>query len=462
MADLPIRRDLLIEALHRIRDTHCSLEPENLKWLAEAFKVSKSEIFEIITFYDRFTPFVSQMPYRSVESRMIDAATIPSMEGPIECINPVFMTPASVPASVNARDIYDKAQNVINVIEEAGLRGMGGAGYLTAAKWHAVKSQPGPRYLIVNANEGEIGSAKDRYLLIHATAQVLIGALVSATVIGANTIYFYLRNKYIDLMTRIAKTADELASDWPDIVFHWRRGAGSYVCGEETALIESIEGHPARPRSKPPFPTDNGLFGRPTLVNNVETLFWINEILVRGGKWYATKGLRGGKGLRMFSLSGKVSRPGIYIAPNGITLSELISDCCCGMQDGHQLTAFLPDGAGGGILPASFSQLPLYIGSLESHGAGLGSASLIVLSHQDVIRDVVGNLMEFLAQENCGQCMPCRLGVRAAADILKEQHVTSDEDLLKLANALSMGTICGLGQSAGRLLDCYRRFFHKG
>jgi formate dehydrogenase len=458
------------------------------------FGASEAEIFEVITTYDRFSKTASSAlrlnhsgPASETEnsrslissliSRSPHAAPAPvtsscdhisstmqegrqlehSLEPPYILplwIESLIMSSSPVIPPVNA-------EAALAMIQMSGLRGMGGSGYLTAFKWRAVKNEPGPRYVVINANEGEPGSFKDRFLLEHAAAQVLTGAFVAATVVRADTIHFYICNEYSDLLEILADTAGRLVKDWPDIELQWRRGAGSYVYGEETALLESIEGRPARPRHKPPFPSKQGLFGHPTLVNNVETLFWVNEILARGSDWYAAHGLRGARGLRLFSLSGRVVRSGVYVAPLGITLSELVAKYCGGMAYGHKPAAFLLGGASGGILPSSMADLPLYCGSLQPYGAELGSASLIVLSQQDDVPQIIGELMKFLAEESCGQCAPCRLGTIAAAKALNEP-LTSHEDLSRIGYAMSMGSICGLGQGAGRLLESYVRHFHGG
>jgi formate dehydrogenase len=334
-------------------------------------------------------------------------------------------------------------------LDTAGLRGLGGAGFPTHRKWRAVLAGAGPRYVVINADEGEPGTFKDRHYLERAPHQFLEGALVSAEAVQASAVYIYLRDEYPGLHRVLAEAVAEVEAARlavPGFVI-LRRGAGAYVCGEESALIESLEGKPGKPRHRPPYVAERGLFDRPTLVNNVETVYWIPEIHRRGGAWFAQQGRRGRKGLRSFSVSGRVRRPGVHLAPAGITLQELVDEYCGGMADGHELLAYLPGGASGGILPASKADLPLDFGTLEPHGCFIGSAAIIVLSDRDDLRAAAMNLMAFFADESCGQCTPCRVGTGKMLALLGRDH-WDEAQLRRLSQVMSDASICGLGQAA--------------
>jgi NADH:ubiquinone oxidoreductase subunit F (NADH-binding) len=321
---------------------------------------------------------------------------------------------------------------------------MGGAGFPAARKWRAVRNMPGRKAMIVNADEGEPGTFKDRYILERDPHRVLEGALIAAHVAGANEIYFYLRDEYAGLRDVLTREIAKLPERWP--VVHLRRGAGSYVCGEESALIESLEGKRGYPRQRPPLPFEAGLFGRPTLTNNVETLFFVREIIEHGADWWRAQGRNGAIGLRHYSVSGRVRNPGVMLAPAGVSVRDLVN-ACGGMSDGHDLRAYLPGGASGGILPASLDHLPLDFGALEPHGCFIGSAAVVVLSQADDLKAVARNLMHFFADESCGQCTPCRVGTAKAAALLDAPRW--DRALLEeLAVAMADGSICGLGQAA--------------
>jgi len=494
LADLPRRKDLAIEALHRIRDTFGQLTSGHVSWLVQEFGLSKAEVFELISFYDCFALDVPVSKLRICTGpacRMAGSSDLLKAYSDMSsgaigtgCIGACDTAPAALEGSIrrprfevkDTRRAVDVHSNfsasphvspfgspgeILSIIKASGLCGMGGAGFSVAQKWRAVMDQPGQRYVVVNADEGEPGAFKDRFLFEHAASQVLTGALFAAKVVDARHIYVYIRDEYADLLKPLKAMAGGVLKAWPGMEIEWRRGAGSYVCGEETALLESIEGRPARPRHKPPYPAQAGLFGCPTLINNVETLFWVNEILAQGYDWYAQQGRHGGRGLRLFSVSGRVARPGVYVAPVGISFEDLIEQHCGGMAQGHALSAFLPGGAAGGVLPAALADTPLEAVSLEKHGASLGSASVIVLSQDDDVRDVVSQLMTFLAKESCGQCAPCRLGTQASAQALSDTG-SDDRMLLDFAEAMQLGSICGLGHGAGRLLGSYIRHFAGG
>jgi formate dehydrogenase len=312
-----------------------------------------------------------------------------------------------------------------------------------------VRAEPGPRYAAINADEGEPGTFKDRYYLEREPHTFLEGALVGAWAVEAKALYIYLRDEYPGLHTVLRQAMAELEAAGivePGYII-LRRGAGAYICGEESAMIESLEGKPGKPRHRPPFVAQKGLFDQPTLVNNVETVYWIPRIHAQGADWFASQGRHGRKGLRSFSVSGRVARPGVHVAPAGITLNELIEEYCGGMAEGHRLLAYLPGGASGGILPASKADIPLDFDTLQEHGCFIGSAAVIVLSDQDNLQAAAANLLGFFADESCGQCTPCRVGTEKMLTLL--ERTTWDEDTLQqLATVMADASICGLGQAA--------------
>jgi formate dehydrogenase len=359
-------------------------------------------------------------------------------------------------------------ETVFATLEAAGLRGLGGAGFPTGRKWRTVAAQPGPRLMAVNADEGEPGTFKDRDWLEREPHRILEGMLIGAWAVGAQACYLYLRDEYAGLRAMLEVLFPQLEgwleSAWPDAadaprpMLHLRRGAGAYVCGEESAMIESIEGRRGMPRLRPPYVAQVGLFGRPTLVNNPETLAWAATILGQGPQWYAAHGRRERRGLRSFSVSGRVRDPGVKVAPAGISLRELIDEHCGGLPDGHRLYGFLPGGASGGILPASLVDLPLDFDTLATHGAFVGSCAVIVLSQHDRARDAAANLMHFFRHESCGQCTPCRVGTAKAVSLLAAP--AWDAALLgELSQAMRDASICGLGQAAPNPVDSVLRFF---
>jgi formate dehydrogenase len=337
---------------------------------------------------------------------------------------------------------------------------MGGAGFPTGRKWSIVAGQPGPRLMTINGDEGEPGTFKDRELLESDPHAVLEGALIAARVVGVERIYLYMRDEYpavLEILRReiAALDAAGLTRDTP---IELRRGAGAYICGEESAMIESIEGKRGLPRHRPPFIAQAGLFGRPTLNHNIETLAWVPVILSRGVDWFANHGRRGGKGLRSFSVSGRVREPGVKVAPAGITLRELVDEFCGGMAPGHELAFYLPGGASGGLLPASLADEPLDFGTLDRHGSFVGSHAVVVLSQQDDPRAAVLNLMRFFAHESCGQCTPCRVGTRKMVELLEADRL--DEELIgDLEQVMRDASICGLGQAAPNPVRGLLRFF---
>ena len=337
---------------------------------------------------------------------------------------------------------------IVAALDDSGLRGLGGAGFPVGRKWRVVREQPAPRLMAVNADEGEPGTFKDRHCLAGDPHRVIEGALVAAWAVEADEVYFYVRDEYPAIRALLAKALDEVAAaSLARPVLHLRRGAGAYICGEESAMMESIEGRRGLPRHRPPFAAEVGLFGRPTLINNVETLHWVRDILERGADWFAAQGRNGRKGLRLYSVSGRVRDPGVKRAPVGITMNELLAEHCGGMADGHVFRAYLPGGASGGILPASLADIPLDFGSLEEHGASIGSAAVIVLSDRDDMREVALNAMRFFEDESCGQCTPCRVGTEKAAALMAEPEWNA-ELLEELCRCMADASICGLGQAA--------------
>jgi len=340
-------------------------------------------------------------------------------------------------------------EEVIASLESSGLRGLGGAGFPTGRKWRFVRQEPKPRLFAVNADEGEPGTFKDRYFLETDPHRFIEGMLIAAWAVEAEAVYVYLRDEYPQCRTILEKefAAVEAAGLMPHAKIHLRRGAGAYICGEESAMLESIEGKRGLPRHKPPFPSQVGLFGRPTLINNVETLYWVRDIVEKGPDWFTGQGRNGRQGLRTFSVSGRVKEPGVKLAPAGITARQLIAEFCGGMADGHAFKGYLPGGASGGILPAALADIPLDFGTLESEGCFTGSGAVIVLSNQDDMKDVALNLLRFFEDESCGQCTPCRVGTEKAVALMNEPH-WDDALLADLARVMGDASICGLGQAA--------------
>jgi formate dehydrogenase len=350
--------------------------------------------------------------------------------------------------------------DVIAEVEASALRGLGGAGFPAGRKWKIVRAEAAPRLMAVNIDEGEPGTFKDRYYLERDPHRFLEGMLIAAWAVGIDEIYVYLRDEYAACRTLLTREIAALERDPPCPLprIHLRRGAGAYICGEESAMIESIEGKRGEPRLRPPYVAQVGVFGRPTLEHNMETLFWVRDIVENGGAWFASQGRHGRKGLRSFSVSGRVKKPGVHLAPAGITLRELVDEFCGGMQDGHELYAYLPGGASGGILPASLADVPLDFDTLQTHGCFIGSAAVIVLSRHDRARDAALNVMRFFADESCGQCTPCRVGTEKAVALMSQPKW--DVPLLaELSRAMTDASICGLGQAAPNPIACVVKYF---
>jgi formate dehydrogenase len=350
--------------------------------------------------------------------------------------------------------------DLIKIVSDAGLRGLGGAGFPTGRKWSLVRAEPAPRLFAVNGDEGEPGTFKDRHYLERDPHRFIEGMLIAAWVVEAADTYFYIRDEYPELrlmlIDEIAKA--EAAGLSPHTRIHLRRGAGAYICGEESAMIESIEGKRGLPRHRPPYVAQVGLFGRPTLEQNIETLFWVRDIVEKGAAWFTSHGRRDRKGFRSFSVSGRVNKPGVVLAPAGVTARELIDEFCGGMQDGHAFKGYLPGGASGGILPASMADLPLDFGTLEKYGCFVGSHAVVILSDKDDMKAVALNLMRFFEDESCGQCTPCRVGTEKAAALMA-QGPWNETLLSELSDAMRDASICGLGQAAPNPLTCVLKYF---
>jgi formate dehydrogenase len=353
-------------------------------------------------------------------------------------------------------------ESVIQSLEHSGLRGLGGAGFPAGRKWRIVRGQPAPRLMAVNIDEGEPGTFKDRFYLERDPHRFLEGMLIGAWAVGVDAVYIYLRDEYHGCRAVLQRELAALHANPPLGVrlptIELRRGAGAYICGEESAMIESIEGKRGMPRLRPPYVAQVGLFGRPTLEHNFETLYWVRDILERGADWFAGQGRNGRKGLRSFSVSGRVKKPGVHLAPAGITLRELVDEFCGGMQDGHELYAYLPGGASGGILPASKADIPLDFDTLQPYGCFIGSAAVMVLSDKDRVTDAARNLMSFFEHESCGQCTPCRSGTAKVRELIAGDRW--DTDLLaELSQVMRDASICGLGQAAPNPVDCVVKYF---
>ncbi|MGA2638402.1 NADH-ubiquinone oxidoreductase-F iron-sulfur binding region domain-containing protein [Methylocella sp.] len=511
------QRDLLIEHLHLIQDTYHQISAAHLAALADAMKLSLAEVFETATFYAHFDvvkendPPVPPLTIRVCDSltcalfgadkllhavragagphvRVVRAPCVGRCDtAPVAEVGHHFVdhaTPGAVVAAAEQGDThadvpdyvaYDdyvaqggysllkrlrsgglSRELLLQALEAANLRGLGGAGFPTAHKWRSVLGEPGPRLMAINGDEGEPGTFKDRFYLETDPHRFLEGALIGAHVVEASDLYIYLRDEYPAARAILQQEIAKLPPGGPEI--HLRRGAGAYICGEESAMLESLEGKRGLPRHKPPFPFQVGLFGRATLINNVETVFWVRDIVEKGADWWTSQGRNGRQGLRSYSVSGRVKSPGIKLAPAGVTIRELIDEFCGGMADGHELRAYLPGGASGGILPASMDHIPLDFGTLEKYGCFIGSAAVIVLSQQDDVKAAALNLMRFFEDESCGQCTPCRVGTQKAAALMEARDW--DRDLLdELSEVMRDASICGLGQAASNPLTTVIKFF---
>ena len=431
---------------------------------------------------------VGQAPVLRADAAAVQAAcdagaTVHPAAPAAERFDPAALAPAAItrghedatPASVGyaayranggyalASSVADGPQDaeaVLKAMEDSGLRGLGGAGFPAGRKWRIVREQPAPRLMAVNIDEGEPGTFKDRTYLERDPHRFLEGVLVAARVVGIDRVFLYLRDEYHGARAILQRALAELQADPPCPLpaIELRRGAGAYICGEESAMIESIEGKRGEPRLRPPYIAQVGLFGRPTLEHNFETLYWVRDIVQRGPAWFSGFGRNGRKGLRSFSVSGRVREPGVKLAPAGITLRELIDEYCGGMAEGHTLYGYLPGGASGGILPASLADVPLDFDTLQPHGCFIGSAAVVVLGQHDRARDAALNAMRFFEHESCGQCTPCRVGTAKAARLM-EAPAWDRDTLDDLATVMTDASICGLGQAAPNPLRCVLQYF---
>jgi formate dehydrogenase len=506
----PRRRDLLIEYLHRIQDRFGHLSAARLAALAEALRLSQTEVYEVATFYHHFdvvkegeapppaltvrvcdslscemagsgelleklprilgkdvrilhAPCVGRCesaPVAVVGQNPVCNATVDTVRESVDqnrtrCPETKYLDFAAYRKQGGYRLIADclagkrSRDEITKIMEDSGLRGLGGAGFPAGRKWRIVAAEPAPRVMAVNIDEGEPGTFKDRWYLERDPHRFLEGMLVAAWCAGVGEIWIYLRDEYAGCRAILERELDKLRRSkrfaLPPI--HLRRGAGAYICGEESAMIESIEGKRGMPRLRPPYVAQVGLFGYPTLEHNLETVYWVREIVEKGAAWFASQGRNGRKGLRSFSVSGRVRKPGVHVAPAGITLQELLDEYCGGMLEGHRFYGYLPGGASGGILPASKADIALDFDTLQPHGCFIGSAAVVVLSDQDKAADAAKNLMKFFKDESCGQCTPCRVGTAKALGLMGEKR-WNQPLLQELSQAMMDASICGLGQAA--------------
>jgi len=515
------RRDLLIEYLHLLNDAYRGLHERHLVALAKVMNIPMAEVYEVATFYHHFevirdgdvaadltirvcnglscelagaSQLIEKLPQLlgNPKIKVIAAPCVGRCEqAPVAVVHQnavVHATTESVLAAVAAdqkwqslpdyedmdayianggyellKKVHSKTiepEQIIQTMESSGLRGLGGAGFPAGRKWRVVREQTAPRLMAVNIDEGEPGTFKDRTYLERDPHRFIEGMLIAAQVAGIDAIYIYLRDEYHGcrqlLETELARL--KVNPPCPLPLIELRRGAGAYICGEESAMIESIEGKRGEPRMRPPYIAQVGLFGRPTLEHNFETLYWVRDILQKGADWFSGFGRHGRKGLRSFSVSGRVKNPGVKLAPAGITIEELINEYCGGMQEGHTFYAYLPGGASGGILPASLKDIPLDFDTLQPYGCFIGSAAIIVLGHQDAARDAALNMIRFFAHESCGQCTPCRVGTTKAAQLMQAK-VWDNQTLEDLNQVMADASICGLGQAAPNPVRCVQKYF---
>ncbi|WP_439536193.1 NAD(P)H-dependent oxidoreductase subunit E [Methyloversatilis sp.] len=518
---MPRRPDLLIECLHLLQDTYRAVHARHLAALAAELKMSQAEVYEVATFYHHFDVLregegaPAELTVRVCDTLSCKMAgaddllkKLPGILGtkvrviPAPCVGrceqaPVVVvgqnalggaTEADVKAAVKANEsthplpryvgykAYLKAggyqlfrdlvegrrdvESVIQAMEHSGLRGLGGAGFPAGRKWRIVRAEAAPRLMAINIDEGEPGTFKDRWYLERDPHRFLEGMLIAAYCVGIGEVYVYLRDEYAHVRDILQKELKKLLADPPCALppIHLRRGAGAYICGEESAMIESIEGKRGMPRLRPPYVAQVGLFGHPTLEHNMETVFWIRDIVEKGAEWFAGHGRNGRKGLRSFSVSGRVKKPGVHLAPAGISVRELIDEYCGGMLPGHTLYGYLPGGASGGILPASLGDIPLDFDTLQPYGCFIGSAAVIILSDHDRATDAARNMMHFFEHESCGQCTPCRVGT-AKMNTLMEAPVWDTDLVEELSQTMVDASICGLGQAAPNPVRCVIKYF---
>ena len=515
------RRDHLIEYLHVIQDNKGHINEDFMAALADLMEISQTEVYEVATFYHHFDIIKSdQKKPPALTVRVCDSVTceinganelaqnlddyfkgtiriqkVPCIgrcqNAPVAVVkfNPIDnATLKNVKQAVDTRDyipsipnyidmeeyikrdgykLFEKVKNddaekerVLKELENSNLRGLGGAGFPAGKKWRILKEQNAPRLLAVNIDEGEPGTFKDRHYLESDPHRFFEGMLIACEVVGIDKIYIYLRDEYAAVRKIMADELKKIISKYKNSIpqIELRRGAGAYICGEESAMIESIEGKKGMPRLRPPFVAQVGLFGRPTLEHNMETLYWVRDISEKGASWFTSHGRNGRKGLRSFSVSGRVNKPGVHLAPAGITVKELIDEFAGGMIDGHKFHAYFPGGASGGILPSHMSAIPLDFDTLNEYDCFIGSAAIIILSDKDAVTQAASTTMSFFEHESCGKCTPCRVGTSKATKLMGQAKW--DIDLLKdLAKVMSDSSICGLGQAASNPLKSVIKYF---
>ncbi len=516
------QKDLLIEHLHKIQDAYHHISAPHLVALAREMKLSKAEVYEVATFYHHFDVVKEgETPPPALTVRICESLTCEMMgaqdligsleqglgdgvrvqhvpcvgrcdKAPVAVVgmNPIeHADVAAVVDAVNNKAIepekiepieydtylekggyntYKLCRNgsfdvakVLDAMDDSGLRGLGGAGFPAGRKWRIVRDMPEPKLMAVNIDEGEPGTLKDKYYLDRDPHCFLEGTLIAAWAVGINDIYIYLRDEYAAIRDMLEQEIAKLLANPPVAnmpTIHLRRGAGAYICGEESAMIESIEGKRGMPRLRPPFVAEVGLFGRPTLEHNMESLYWVRDILEKGPNCLTDHGRNGRVGLRSFSVSGRVNKPGVHLADAGISMRELIDEYCGGMQDGHEFYGYFPGGASGGILPASMGDIPLDFDTLNEYGCFIGSAAIVVFSDKDKARDLAVNAMKFFEDESCGQCTPCRVGTAKAVTLMEKPEW--NEDLLEeLSEVMIDASICGLGQAAPNPIRCVMKYF---
>ena len=518
-------RDLLIEHLHKIQDKYGHLSAAHLVALASEMKMAPTEVYEVASFYHHFDvvkendvapPALTVRVCESVSCELAGAnelvSALESSLGDgvrvqrVPCVGRCDKAPVavvgqhtvdnaqadSVKAAVDAGEtkqpmpaesidfdvykanggyvLYDRllagdidGDTIIESLEGTALRGLGGAGFPVGRKWRILRDAPAPRNMAINIDEGEPGTFKDRFYMLSDPHRFLEGMLIAAKVIGIDDCYIYVRDEYPSVSENLRIAVEELQqkSGYDLPMIELRRGAGAYICGEESAMIESIEGKRGMPRLRPPYVAQVGLFGLPTLEQNCESLFWVRDVIEKGGEWFDSQGRNGRKGLRSFSVSGRVNNPGVHLAPAGITIKELIDEYCGGMLDGHEFYGYFPGGASGGILPASLGDIPLDFDTLQEYGSFIGSAAIIVLSNKDSAKQAALNTMKFFAHESCGQCTPCRVGTEKAVSIMESGDWDIDQ-LNDLSTVMIDASICGLGQAAPNpILTVIKYFPHE-
>ena len=522
LGDESRQEDLLIEHLHKIQDKYHYISAAHLVALAREMKLSKAEVYEVATFYHHFdvikeedTPppdltvrvcesLTCEMKgahslIKSLESALADEARVQKVpcigrcnSAPVAVVgmNPIEgATADKVIKAVTQQEIRPEATNpiefdaykasegyktyvacvkgqhpiedVLEMMDDSGLRGLGGAGFPTGRKWRIVRDQPSPKVMAVNIDEGEPGTFKDKYYLDRDPHRFLEGMLIAAWATDIHDIYVYLRDEYAAIRESLEREIAKLEANPPVKnmpVIHMRRGAGAYICGEESAMIESIEGKRGMPRLRPPYVAQVGAFGRPTLEHNMESVYWVRDIFEKGPSFFTDHGRNGRVGLRSFSVSGRVNKPGVHFAPAGISVRELIEEYCDGMEDNHTFYGYFPGGASGGILPASLGDVALDFDTLQEYGCFIGSAAIVVFSDQDRARDLAVNAMKFFEDESCGQCTPCRVGT-AKAVVLMEKTEWDENLLEELSEVMVDASICGLGQAAPNPMRSVMKYF---